>query len=157
MRILVIEDETKVGCFIKRALEEESYPLDELIYDLANLDGGFRFCGEDNRWAGRMAIVCHERYGLLSVAGYLENGVPPKYGSGAEQVVASVHKNPLNKHLWVTDLLGAGDARHLRGGGVELRERHQCPARVLPNRLQRVRDLTVVLHPRCFRSHRHDR
>jgi len=28
MRILVIEDETKVGCFIKRALEEESYAAD---------------------------------------------------------------------------------------------------------------------------------
>ena len=28
MRILVIEDETKVGCFIKRALEEESYAVD---------------------------------------------------------------------------------------------------------------------------------
>ena len=28
MRILVIEDEPKVGCFIKRALEEESYAVD---------------------------------------------------------------------------------------------------------------------------------
>jgi DNA-binding response OmpR family regulator len=28
MRILVIEDETKVGCFIKRALDEESYAVD---------------------------------------------------------------------------------------------------------------------------------
>jgi DNA-binding response OmpR family regulator len=28
MRILVIEDESKVGCFIKRALEEESYAVD---------------------------------------------------------------------------------------------------------------------------------
>jgi DNA-binding response OmpR family regulator len=28
MRILVIEDETKVGCFVKRALEEESYAVD---------------------------------------------------------------------------------------------------------------------------------
>ena len=27
----------------------------------------------------------------------------------SEQVVASVHKNPLNKHGWITDLLGAGD------------------------------------------------
>ena len=36
-------------------------------------------------------------------------GVPPKYGSGAEQVVAAVHKNPLSKHEWVTDLLGTGD------------------------------------------------
>ena len=34
---------------------------------------------------------------------------PPKYGSGAEQVVNSVHQNPLNKHQWVTDLVGTGD------------------------------------------------
>jgi hypothetical protein len=98
------------GLAIAAALEEETYPLDELIYDLANLDAGFRFAGEDiNRWGGRLGIVCHERYGLQSIPGYLENGVPPKYGAGAEQIVASVHKNPLNKHLWITDLLGPGD------------------------------------------------
>jgi hypothetical protein len=97
------------GLAIAAALEDNTYPLDELIYDLANLDAGFRFCGEENRWGGRLGIVCHEKYGLQSIPGYLENGVPPKYGAGAEQVVASVHKNPINKHAWITDLLGAGD------------------------------------------------
>jgi len=97
------------GLAIAAALEEETYSLDELIYDLANLDAGFRFCGDDNRWGGRLGIVCHEKYGLQSVPGYLENGVPPKYGAGAEQVAASVHKNPMNKHAWITDLLGPGD------------------------------------------------
>lgn len=97
------------GLAVAAALEEESYPLDELIFDLANLDGGFRFCGEDNRWGGRLANVCHERYGLLSIPGYLENGVPPKYGAGAEQVVSSVYRNPSEKNAWVTDLLGPGD------------------------------------------------
>jgi len=97
------------GLAIAAALEDATYPLDELIYDLANLDAGFRFCGEDNRWGGRLAAVCHERFGLQSITGYLENGVPPKYGAGAESVVASVHKNPLNKHGWVNDLVGAGD------------------------------------------------
>jgi superfamily II DNA/RNA helicase len=97
------------GLAIAAALEDTSYALDELIYDFANLDAGFRFCGEDNRWGGRLALVCHERFGLQSIPGYLENGVPPKYGAGAEAVIASVHKNPLNKHGWVTELLGAGD------------------------------------------------
>ena len=97
------------GLAISGALEEQQYPLEELIYDLANLDGGFRFCGEDNRWGGRLALVCHDRYGLQSIPGYLENGVPPKYGAGAERVVTSVHKHPLNKQAWVTDLLGPGD------------------------------------------------
>ncbi len=97
------------GLAIAAALEDQRYPLDELIYDLANLDAGFRFCGEENRWAGRLALACHQIFGQQSIAGYLENGVPPKYGAGAEQVVAAVHKNPLDKHGWVTDLLGAGD------------------------------------------------
>lgn len=97
------------GLAIAAALEDNQYPLEDLVYDLADLDGGFRFCGDDNRWGGRLALVCHERFGLQSIPGYLENGVPPKYGAGAERVVASVHKNPLNKHAWITDLLGPGD------------------------------------------------
>ena len=97
------------GLAIAAALEEETYPLEELVYDLADLDGGFRFCGDDNRWGGRLAMVCHQKFGLQSIQGYLENGVPPKYGAGAERVVASVHKNPLNKHAWISDLLGPGD------------------------------------------------
>lgn len=97
------------GLAIAAALEETSYPLSELVYDLANLDASFRFCGEENRWGGRLALACQQVYGLLSVPGYLENGVPPKYGAGAEQVVASVHKNPANKHGWVAEQLGPGD------------------------------------------------
>lgn len=97
------------GLAIAAVLEDEKYPLDELIYDLANLDAGFRFCGEDNRWGGRLAIACHEKFGLQSIPGYLENGLPPKYGAGAEQIVAAVHKNPLSKQGWVSDLVGLGD------------------------------------------------
>jgi superfamily II DNA/RNA helicase len=97
------------GLAIGAALEDTSYPLDEQIYDQANLDAGFRFCGEENRYAGRLPIACHRLFGLQSIPGYLENGVPPRYGSGAEQIVASIHKNPLNKSRWVTEFLGAGD------------------------------------------------
>lgn len=97
------------GLAICAALEDETYALDELVYDLANLAAGFRFCADGNRWEGRLALACHERYRLLSVAGYLENGVPSKYGAGAEEVIAAVHKNPHCKHAFVTDLLGAGD------------------------------------------------
>ncbi len=98
------------GLAIAAALESEDYPLEELVFDLANLDAGFRFCGQDiNRWGGRLALACHERYGRHSAPGYLENGVPPKYGAGAAEVVAAVQKNPQNKHAWVTGLVGPGD------------------------------------------------
>lgn len=97
------------GLAIAVALEDERYPLDELVYDIANLDAGFRFCGDENRYGGRLAIACHEKFQLQSFPGYLENGLPTKYGHGAEAVVRSVHENPLNKHRWVTELLGTGD------------------------------------------------
>ena len=97
------------GLAVAAALEDEKFPLDELIYELANLDAGFRFCGEENRWAGRIPLACHRLYGLQTIPGYLENGVPPRYGSGAEKIVANVHKSPLSKSTWVTQFLGAGD------------------------------------------------
>jgi superfamily II DNA/RNA helicase len=97
------------GLAVAAALEEESYPIDDIIYDVANLGAGFRFCGEENRWAGRLALACRKAYGTHSAPGYLEAGVPPKYGAGAEHVVAAVHQNQSNKHKWVTETLGAGD------------------------------------------------
>ena len=97
------------GLAIAAALEDESYPLDELLYDLANLDASFRFCGDDNRWGGRLGMASQRAFGLQRIPGYLENGVPPKYGAGAEHVVASVHKDPFSKFGWVTEFLGIGD------------------------------------------------
>ena len=97
------------GLAIAVALEDETYALDEFVYDLANLDAGFRFAGDDNRWGGRLAVVCHAKFGLQSIPGYLENGLPPKYGAGAEQIVAAVHKQPTDKFRWVTLFLGVGD------------------------------------------------
>lgn len=97
------------GLAIAAALEDESYKLEELIYDLANLDASFRFCGEENRWGGALALACQRVFGLQTIPGYLENGSPPKYGAGAEQVVAAVHGNPAAKSGWVTELLGVGD------------------------------------------------
>ncbi len=97
------------GLAIAVALEDASYPLDELIYDLANLDAGFRFSSEENRWEGRLVVACRRAFGFQNIPGYLENGAPPKYGSGAAEIVASVHKDPLSKMGWATEFLGAGD------------------------------------------------
>jgi hypothetical protein len=96
------------GLAIAAALEDENYPVAELVYDLANLDAGFRFAGEENRWGGRLAMVCHKAYGLQSIPGYLEKHAS-QIRRGSRAGWASVHKDPLNKHEWVTDTLGAGD------------------------------------------------
>lgn len=97
------------GLALAAALEDESYPLEELVYDLANLDAGYRFAGDDNRWGGRLAAACRDRYGLQTIPGYLEHGVPPKYGSGAAEIAASIHRDPQSKPAWVNESVGIGD------------------------------------------------
>lgn len=101
------------GLAVAAVLEDEGYPLDELVYDLANLDAGFRFAGEDSRWGGRLAIACQAAYGLLNVPGYLENGLPPRYGSGAAEIVQSAHRHPEKRRQVTNDLLGEGDMDRL--------------------------------------------
>ena len=97
------------GLGIAAALEAESLPIGELVYELANLDAGYRFGNEENRWEGRIPVACRERYGDVTVPGYLDAGLPLRYGAGAGQVVAAMHANPADKGNWVTDLPGAGD------------------------------------------------
>jgi superfamily II DNA/RNA helicase len=97
------------GLAVAAALEDVSYHIDELVYDLANLDAGFRFAQEENRWGGRLAMVCQRAYGIQSIPGYLENGVPPGYGWGAAEVVQGIHNDPLSKSKWVREFLGTGD------------------------------------------------
>ena len=97
------------GLGIAAALEDVSISINELVYELANLDAGFRFSNEDDRWKGRIPMACRECYGDTTVTGYLDAGVPPRYGSGAESVVAALHLNPSDKGSWITEFLGSGD------------------------------------------------
>jgi superfamily II DNA/RNA helicase len=97
------------GLAIAAALEDERYPLDEFIYDLANLDASFRFAGDGNRWEGRLVVACRAKFGMQNIPGYLEMGVPSKYGFGAETVVRSVHRDPFSKYRFVNEITGDGD------------------------------------------------
>lgn len=98
------------GLAVAAALEDPHYPVGELIYDLANLDASFRFCGgKEDRFDGRLAIACQRLFSNQNIPGYLENGLPPGYGFGAQDVVKAVHADPNNKHRWITPWTGAGD------------------------------------------------
>ena len=97
------------GLAIAAALEDESIPLEELVYEIANLHAGFRFAGDESRWQGRIAQACQDRYKFQSIRGYLENGLSPEYGAGAEQIVESIHRDPNSKRMWCTKFLGEGD------------------------------------------------
>lgn len=96
------------GLAISAALEDESYPLEDLIYDLANLRAGHRFESFVNT-SNRLGDVCRLTYGGLSYPGYLEHGVPPSYGCGASEVLAAVLDNSKRKTEFVGNDLHAGD------------------------------------------------
>jgi hypothetical protein len=75
------------GLAVVAALEDESYPADDLVHHLANLRSGSKFdlpldCGSE-----RLAAVCRGTFGFVNHHGYLENGLPVDYGEGAAELL----------------------------------------------------------------------
>jgi hypothetical protein len=75
------------GLAVVAALEDESYPADDLVHHMANLRSGSKFdlpldCGSE-----RLAAVCRGTYGFVNHHGYLENGLPLDYGEGAAELL----------------------------------------------------------------------
>ena len=97
------------GLAIAAALEEETYPIDELVFDLANIRAGPRFAGEDAPLGGRLGILCQRVYGRADHPGYLEMGVPVQYGSGASEVMRELVSNPSARYRLTNESLRHGD------------------------------------------------
>src|SRR6266404_61570 len=64
------------GLAIAAALEDETYPIEDLVFDLANIRAGPRFAGEDTPLGGRLGALCQQVYERADHPGYLEMGVP---------------------------------------------------------------------------------
>ena len=88
------------GLALAAALEDRRYPLDDVLFDAANLFAGDRFSGTNPRGLGRLAGVCDKAYRRLTIDGWLKDGVPIHYGYGASEVV----------HALVADHARARDA-----------------------------------------------
>ncbi len=80
------------GLAIAAALEDESYSVGEIFYDMANLRAGRRFAmsSKIRSSSSRLADVCALKYSLSDVPGYLRRGVPPGYGEGASEIVRKI-------------------------------------------------------------------
>jgi hypothetical protein len=74
------------GLAIAAALEDRSYPIEDLLPDLANLRAGHRF-GEHEAGSSRLGAACRAAYGLVTYPGYLSRGLPSTYGEGASEVL----------------------------------------------------------------------
>ena len=97
------------GLAIAAALEDETYPISDLVFDLANVRAGPRFSGEDAPMGGRLGILCQRVYSRADYPGYLSMGVPMQYGAGASEVVRELVADPQSKHKLIGDLLRHGD------------------------------------------------
>jgi len=97
------------GLAVAAALEDETYPISDLVFDLANIRAGPRFAGEDAPMGGRLGILCQRIYGRADYPGYLIIGVPIHYGAGASEVVRELVADPKSRHKLTSDLLRHGD------------------------------------------------
>ncbi|MEO0511097.1 MAG: DEAD/DEAH box helicase [Verrucomicrobiota bacterium] len=96
------------GLAIAAALEANNYPIEELIYDLANIRAGHRF--NTLALAGRsLTTFCQERYGSINLAGYLRRGLPEDYGEGASEVIYNIEKRSSQASEYLDDELSHGD------------------------------------------------
>jgi hypothetical protein len=97
------------GLAVAAALEDSTYEIADLIFDLANLRAGNRFAGDESPFGGRLGALCQQVYERADHPGYLEMGVPVNYGAGASEVVREivVYGSPRQKLL--TESLRAGD------------------------------------------------
>src|SRR5256714_14230788 len=97
------------GLALAAGLEDETYPVDDLVFDLANIRAGPRFAGEDAPLGGRLGILCQQVYGRADHPGYLEMGVPTQYGSGASEVIRELVANPSARYRLTNESLRHGD------------------------------------------------
>ncbi len=78
------------GLGLAAALEDRRYPLDDLLFDAANLSAGARFSGTNPRRLGRLAAACERAYRRQTIDGWLHEGVPVQYGSGASESIRAL-------------------------------------------------------------------
>jgi superfamily II DNA/RNA helicase len=97
------------GLAVAAGLEEPDYPIEDLVFDLADLRAGHRFAMDDTRTGGRLAAICQNAYQRADFSGYLELGLPIAYGSGASEVVRDLIEHQIARHKLVNDNIRHGD------------------------------------------------
>lgn len=97
------------GLAIAAALEDETYAIGDLIFDLANLRAGPRFSEDESTFGGRLGAICQKTFERADLPGYLAMGVPVDYGAGASETVREVVEFGVPAHKLLTESLRQGD------------------------------------------------
>ena len=99
------------GLAIASALEDKSYEISELVFDIANLRAGHRF-GDFEGFSSRLGNICRATCGNATFEGYLEKGLPSGYGEGAAEVL--VRYEAQQGELVRGEGLSLGDVERIR-------------------------------------------
>ena len=94
---------------IAAALEDETYPIDELVWHVANIRAGFRFDDTGGGGSERLAAAARSIYGMVDHTGYLELGLCPGYGEGAAEALQAYLGGEKRAGDLVSELLSKGD------------------------------------------------
>lgn len=97
------------GLAVAAGLETQEYPVEEMLYDLANVRAGHRFAGLDSPYGGRLGGICQQIYQRRTVPGLLIFGVPETYGNGASEVLRELQDRPGARARFLTEELKTGD------------------------------------------------
>ncbi|MFQ3577505.1 MAG: DEAD/DEAH box helicase [Verrucomicrobiia bacterium] len=81
------------GFALAVALESPDYPVEEIVWDLANLRAGPRFSLLASNSSCRLSTLVREAAAGVEEPGFLENGLPPGYGEGASELLSALHEN----------------------------------------------------------------
>ena len=101
------------GLGVIAGLEDEKYPLSDLLEDIANLAAGERFCGTDPRWGGRLAYACQKAFKRFQSEGFLADGVPINYGAGGAEIVRALRIKKYVPMQGLEDQVRRGDVDRL--------------------------------------------
>ncbi|MBE6414173.1 MAG: DEAD/DEAH box helicase [Verrucomicrobiaceae bacterium] len=98
------------GYAVAAGIEDDSYAIEDLLFDLANLRAGGRFhlSNTQRGVSSRLADVCRLTFFSASVKGALKGGVPLTYGEGASEIIREL-VNGAQLSGFENDLILRGD------------------------------------------------
>lgn len=102
------------GLAIAAALEDETYPIEELVRHLANIRAGHRFETLGDGESDRLALTCRQTFGPVDYPGYLRLGLPSGYGAGAAEVIEMRKAGESIRQADPDNELGEGDVERAK-------------------------------------------
>jgi hypothetical protein len=97
------------GLMVAAALEDATYPVEDIVAHLANLRGGPRFLDFADGPSHRLAAVAREIYGHVDHEGYLEGGLCPGFGEGTCEALSQHRSGGMRALEKETDSIRRGD------------------------------------------------